>query len=302
VVIGFAGYWAMSPVRFRVRLDREMARWFLRFGGYLWVSGIATYVVLEFDDFLVGTIAGALALGFYNRGYRFATLPTDVIGHVVSRVAFPLYAKLQGDRERLSRAARLILRALAVTSLPASVLLVLVAPQFVEVLLGEAWRPMVPLLQLLVVYSTLRPLLDTTGELFVAVGSPRTPGLIQAAQAVLLAATCPFAVKFHGAAGAAVAVGAVMVVGIVLAYAKVRRWIDVRYREVFGAPALAALVAALATLFAARALDTGNPVLDLGSRCAVFIGAFLLVLAPLAGRSFLEDLRTLQRHWTGGAP
>ena len=300
VVIGFIGYWAMSPVPFRVRFDREMIRWYIRFGAYIWVSGIATYLILEFDDFLVGTIAGSLALGFYNRAYRFSTLPTDVIGSVVGRVAFPIYSKLQNDRERLSLAVHLILRALSVLCLPASVLLVLVAPQFTRILLGETWMPMVPLLQLLVVYSMLRPLYNATGELFAAVGSPRTSGLIQLAQAVLSVAACPFAVWKFGATGAAVVAGVVMTLGVVLAYTVAGRWIDVRYGKVFGVPALAAVVGALATLEAERFLDRGMPWLDLLSRSAVFLAVFAAILLPIEGRSLFEEFRYLRSQWEVG--
>ena len=281
VVIGCFWYWLWSPVRFRFRPHWGTIRWFVRFGGYLWIAGMSTFLILELDDFLVGTLVGAVELGFYNRAYRFACLPTDLVGHVISRVAFPLYSKLQGDRERLSVTFRMILRAIFTVTAPLALILVIVAREFTLILFGERWLPMVPLLRLLVVYAALRPVFDMSGELFVAVGRPRETGRILLVQAAALVVICPPLTHRFEAAGAAVSVGAVMVLGVLLAFHRVRTSVDVRYREVLLAPSVSALAATAATLLAARALPMQSAALGLVFKTLVFAAAYLGTLLPV---------------------
>lgn len=290
VVIGCIGYWALSPVKFRLRIDREIIAWFLRFGGYLWINGLATFAILELDDFLVGTMVGMAALGFYSRAYRFASLPTDAIGHVVSRVAFPLYSKLQKDRRRLSQVFQMTMRGIFIACLPLAVLTALVARPFTLLLVGPTWEPMIPLLQLLVIYAALRPLLGTTGELLVAVGQPRIIGRITIAQTLVLLALCPVAIMFWAAEGAALAVGLVMAVGVLLAFFRIGKFVDIAWGRIFIRPLIATLIAAGLTLPIVNGLAPGSLILDLALRCLLFGGSYPAIIYLLDRDSLKEEL------------
>ncbi|WP_258189547.1 oligosaccharide flippase family protein [Candidatus Hakubella thermalkaliphila] len=85
----FIGCWLVSPWKLslrKIRLNRGAATWFLREQGvYLWVVGLMGYVVLSFDDFLVGTLVGVTALGFYSMAYNISKMP---LGYLTGRTYF----------------------------------------------------------------------------------------------------------------------------------------------------------------------------------------------------------------------
>ena len=181
------------------------------------------------------------------------------------------------------------MRVIIIASLPASVLLALVARPFTLLLFGEGWLPMVPLLQLLVIYGILRPVFDNHADFFVAVGRPRIPGRIVLIQTLVLVAACPAAVCWFRAEGAAVTVGLVMALGVFLACRHARRWVDVSYTKIFLVPGVATGAAALATAALSRVWDPASSWEALLLRGATFLTIFLLVLLPLEGRTLREE-------------
>jgi O-antigen/teichoic acid export membrane protein len=296
---GAVGYWYLGR-RFaysRPRLD--MARWFLRFGAPLWVAGLATFAVLQFDDFLVGTLVSQEALGFYARAYALAVLPTTMITHIVARVAFPVYAAVQHDRERLTEAFGSVMGLIVLFSAPAAVGLAYLAPEFVEVVFGPKWMPMVPLVRWLLVYELLRPLFDDIGELFTAIGEPKKIGYIQVIQAgVVLVITPPLVLGFQ-AAGAAVAVGLAMLVGVALAYLLLRPHVTLDAGRLIVVPiGLCLLAAGLAWAILAQ-----WPVAGLVARLLVKAGLFAALAAALLlavqGRQLLSDYRRIRQRLQG---
>jgi len=290
------GYWKLNP-RFGLAWPRwSMLRWFLRFGTPLWIGGMATFAVLQFDDFLVGTLISETELGFYARAYALAVLPTTMVTHIVARVAFPLYSKVQHDRDKLSEAFGLVMRLIVLLSAPAAIGLAYCAPEFVGVVFGDTWRPMAVFVQLLLVYELLRPIFDDVGELFTAVGRPHKIGRIQVAQALVMLLVAPPLVYFFKAKGAAVTVGAVMLVGVILAYRDVRAHVTIDFRHIFIVPgiifALAAALSALELHYRPIEGETAR----LAAKIGMFGGWSLILLALGQGRSLYNEYRRMRQR------
>ena len=257
------------------RYDFKVAKWFLRFGAAISVAAFASISLYLFDNFLVGTIVGASALGFYDRAYRFANLPTGLVTRIAARSALPVYAKVQDEREKLSRAFNLTLHLIITLSLPLALVLFATAPEFVRVLLGKRWADSVPLMRLLIVFSLLRPLLDDAFSLLVAVGRPTMTSILRGSEAITLAALAiPLTFAFQ-AKGTAVAVDLAFGVGLVVAYAGLRRSVDVAYREVFVSPVLAAVASVAAWLLLRHA--TAIPDMRPFFRLVLYGGAMMAV-------------------------
>lgn len=253
------GFWWMyrGSMRafFQFHVDRDLARWMLRFGGVLSLGAIATAVLLQFDNFLVGTFVGTAALGFYAQAYKVAQWPTGLVTHVVARTSLPTYAKLQDDAARLAKAFEMSLWLILTIALPLAIALFVSAPDFLILLYGEKWLPSAILLRFLVGYSILRPLLDDTGALFTAIGKPQTITIILVVQALMLVlAATPLTLAF-GAMGTAIGVGITFAVGISLTYRFVSYTISIPLARVFFPPAIAAMVSVASYLAFAASVD-----------------------------------------------
>ncbi len=241
--IGF--WWAyrgrMPRADFRFHFDSETARWMLRFGGVLALGSIATTVLLQFDNFLVGTLVGAAALGFYAQAYKVAQWPTGLVTHIVSRAALPTYAKLQNDSTRLAKAFEMTLWLILTLATPLALALFVSAPDFIRLIYGDKWLASAILLRFLIGYSVLRPLLDDTGALFTAIGRPRRVTTVLVTQACTLVIFAIPLTLWLGAVGTAIGVGIAFVVGIALTYRFVAQTLAIDLLRLFSQPAIAAL-------------------------------------------------------------
>jgi O-antigen/teichoic acid export membrane protein len=99
-----------------------------------------------------------------------ATLPMNKAMGVVNQVAFPAVARLQDELPRLR--ARLLesLRLLAFIAIPALWGISAVAPEFIDVVLGEKWRAATLALQLVSLAAPLRMLAAVLATALAAIG------------------------------------------------------------------------------------------------------------------------------------
>ena len=148
---------------------------------------------------------------------------------------------------------------------------------------------MVPMIRLLLVYASLRPIFDNTGELFTALGKPRIAGWILMAQAAAVLVICPPLTYFWGAQGAAVAVGMVMAVGVVLAYRQIPQYVNISFATVFAPPLASAVLGAVAVWTANQLAAVEGNVLRFLYQGFVFVIAFGAVLAVLQGRRLYRE-------------
>ena len=285
-LIGSLGFWWITPVRPRLTFSAPLAKWLMRFGLTLTLASLATIVLLNGDNFMVGTFVSVAALGYYERAYKVAQWPTGLVTHVVSRAAMPTYAKLQDDQPRLSKAFGLTLWVITSVATPLALALFVSAPDFILLIFGPEWAPSGILLRFLVGYSVLRPLLDDTGALLTATGRPQRVTQLLAVEAItLVVVALPLTLMF-GAVGTAVGVGIAFFVGALLAYHFVAEVVALDWQAAFAPPAIALVSALGLYLLMSRAVDLN--VIPLLAR--------ILVKSSFVAGIFVAALVLLQRE------
>ena len=301
IVARAVGLGAASLESIPLRFHAADALWLLRFGFPLWLGGLATTWVLKYDDLVVGSLTGAETLGHYGRAYAFALVPLSLVTGVLTRVSFPLYARLQDDRLRLSEAFRIASGTTLRLAAPLALGIALALPDLLAVLgWSGRWGPMVSMFRWLLVYTLVRPMLDDAGGLLTAVGRPKITGRTLLAQAGALVVLCPLFTSWRGAEGAAMSVGLVVLVGLVVWYVGfLPRVVDVAWRRMLLWP-LVSLAVASAAAIGVGATAWHEPgwapgAAKLLTLALVYLGAMML----LDGPQVLADLRTLRRHALG---
>ena len=292
VLVRFVGSWLMSgwrPSRWPV-LGR--AREFMRAGAHLWLGGVSSLISFRYDDFLVGTLVGIPALGFYTRAFDYAKLPMGPLAGIYA-VSLPTFARLKDDRQALSRAYNLFLDSIALFAIPASIWLAIVAPEFVEGIIGPRWAPMIPLVRLLIPFAILRAILDGTGGIPIVAGKPE----VRSKQAFLESAVMLIAgtilIFRFGAIGAAVSAGLVVLATLIgLYFWYVKDSLDIAWRRTFLAPIVGVAVAAGATYALGLYIEGWSALARLGIKTGVFGIVFGVVLL-LIHRAVLAEIFSL---------
>ena len=151
------------------------------------VGQLADTIVRMAGHFVVGRELGAVALGYYARAERIATLPFDYIGSGLFEVAFPAMARRRERPDRLRTAYGHAIEALALLTVPVAVLTVAAAPEIVGVLLGSQWVRSIPVLQLLAIAIPFQTLNSLNIAALRALGLVRREARRRAAHALMIA-------------------------------------------------------------------------------------------------------------------
>ena len=132
--------WMVCPWRPGLpRMDAGIRK-MLTFGGNLSAAGILDYLSRNLDNILIGRVAGAVPLGFYNRAYRLMMLPVKQINWPLTTVAIPALSSLQNDPEPYRTYYRNALEVMAFAGMPLIVLLFLAAEEVILLILGNQWQ------------------------------------------------------------------------------------------------------------------------------------------------------------------
>ncbi len=110
----------------------------------------------QMDAVVLGKLTSEATLGFYSYAKELAMLPVVRGSVVVNQLAFPVLAELQNDQSAMRTAFMKALRIVSGIFFPVCLGMALVTHDAVLVLLTDKWLPIVPMLQLLCVYGSLK--------------------------------------------------------------------------------------------------------------------------------------------------
>ena len=237
IIFSTAMLWIIRPWRVPLReiliFEKAELLWFIKFGFFLFIGGLTTFILYKYNDFILGTFLSVTALGFYSRAFNYAQIPTSLITSVISKVALPTYSSLQNEKEKLSETFFIVLKSIVRVSFPLSLVLYLVADDFTVFILGNKWSPMVPIFRILLIYGVLRSVFDDLGGLFTAVGRPKIVSKYLFIQAIAILLLAPVLTYLYKAPGSAISLSIVLALGIVLAYTFLGRIIKIKTLDVF---------------------------------------------------------------------
>ncbi len=140
------------------------------FGSRLLFSSILNQIFDNIYYIVIGKIYSAADLGFFSRAKTLNDVPTLTLSEMAGRVTFPVFSKIQDDRERLKRGVKKALTSLVLVNFPMMIGLAVIARPLVLVLLTEKWAAAIPYLQLLCIAGVLYPLHVVNLNLLQALG------------------------------------------------------------------------------------------------------------------------------------
>lgn len=155
--------WVASPWRPTRRWSRPALRRLLSFSGYLFGHRLLYFTHRNIDNLLIGKFLGPASLGYYAIAYNVMLSPLSRVAAPIQDVLFPAFSRIQEDTRRIAAGWIRATRAVAAFSIPALIGLMVVAPEFIRVVLGPKWSEAVPVLQILAWVGLLQSLqaLDT---------------------------------------------------------------------------------------------------------------------------------------------
>lgn len=296
-LIMFIGLYLWNPVwRPHFAWEKDIVRYMLDFGRKNFIAGLLSRALDRVDDIWTGFFLGELQLGFYSKAFSFAIMPRNLLGNPLVNVIRGSYAELKGDRKRLSRYFSIFNSVLLRSGFLIGGVLFLIAPEFILVVLGERWLPMLEAFQLMLIFTLIDPVKLSIGNVFVAVGKPEIIGRARFIQLVIMIIGLFILGPSFGITGVAVAVDIMVIAGLVQQLWLAKEFVDYSLKDLFLTP-LISLGGGVALYFLVShwvtpGTDIASGILKLGVFSIGYLAIFLAFEYQLVKNDYLPILRS----------
>jgi PST family polysaccharide transporter len=291
--------------------NAPVLRYFLKFGSRNFLAGLLSQALRRADILWTQFYLGSTVLGFYSRSITFARYPNQIVAQPIQSIVGGAYAELKGNRKVLSQAFYRTNALLVRAGFLLGGVLILVAPEFIRIVLGVKWMPMLDTFRLMLVFILLEPIRGTVQNLFIAVGAPEKLIMARLIQfGFLICGLYVLGTQF-GIVGVAVTVNATLFLGLAILFTASRRFVDCSVGRIFLTPILA-LVFGIAGARVAITLPgiLGSDWRTGGCKIIVFVliygGLMLLLESREVAKliAFVRESRSLEsrRPRKGGVP
>jgi len=163
----------------RLRCGFAWPRWgslhhIVRFTRDVLIGRIAWYSYSNSDFVISGRVLGQTALGAYTIAWNLANIPVEKITGVLNGVTPAFFSAAQTETALLRRYLLNLTEGVALVTLPLSIGMGLVVQEFVLVMLGSKWQPVVAPLRFLALYVTVRSMAPMIPVVLNVVGQSRS--------------------------------------------------------------------------------------------------------------------------------
>jgi len=286
-VISTVQSYRMHPYRPRLSLAEAGNAW--SFSSWMLLVHILEFANTRIDEIIIGRVRSTTEMGYYNVGSDIAATPVQEVVYPMTRVWVPAFARLAHDRAALEHMYRWVISAVGILALSVGVGLALVAQDFTVVVLGWAWLPAVPVIQILALAAGMAAMTMPLGSVLGATGDPRVVLSLAVVRTLLLVATMVPAALWYGLAEVAMGRAVATAIALTVSFTVFERVVGLKpltlarglVRPLLAALAMAAAVLALQQV--APPVPALRLVLCVGAGATSFV-ATLLALWALAGR------------------
>jgi O-antigen/teichoic acid export membrane protein len=284
---------ALAITRYRLsrRVDPAKMRELWRFGTAMVGSRLGDVAFHRLDNLAVAVFSGSGALGLYNQAYLLAEAGNKLFAPVIAYLPLNLYAKIQGQMERVQRVYDLLSFWMTRMVAPIGVVFVVAPEQLLVTVFGDQWAPAAGMLRGLAVYTVLLPVFEHARVLLVANGAVRSVLVARGIQLGVFIPTLILLTWQYGGEGAGASVAVAMATGTIAILLRARHFAELRTPDWLPAVASAAIAAAAGGVVLA-ALDLAAGYELLAVTAAVLL-AYTLSTVALEGRHTLASARML---------
>lgn len=125
------------------------------------------------DKLIIGKFLGPVSLGFYEKSFGLASMPHEHMASKISSIAFSTFSQCQSDKQELVYYLKKNIVICSFVVFPFFIGLYSIADNFVLVLLGDKWVPMIPTFKVLLFAFMVSSITEIISTLNISCGSYR---------------------------------------------------------------------------------------------------------------------------------
>lgn len=159
-------------------------RQLLNFGGGVIGANLANYVTRNADNILIARFLGTNPLGYYDRAYKLLLFPFQQIVSPLGRIVIPILSRFVDEAQRYRAAYFRSLEQILLVALPGMAAAIVMADDLIPFVMGEKWRPVIPVFRWLGLVGLHLPLSQTLPWLLISQSRTRSLARFAVFQAV----------------------------------------------------------------------------------------------------------------------
>lgn len=171
-----------------------------------------------------------------------------------------------------------------------SLVFVLTAPEFIPLILGKQWLPMLTAFQLMIVYTFLDPIALSAIHLLTATGHPQQVLRIRAIQTAFFIPAVIIASQHWGIEGVAIVADLMMLLGTLFLFGATRYIVDYSQTRLWLWPLVAVIGVGAVTLALTPLWRSLSP-------WAAWLGKGLLITGMYVGILWLTERKQIRSAW-----
>jgi O-antigen/teichoic acid export membrane protein len=292
-ILGAIALNVIAPWKIGWNLNKHSAKELLHFGVPFQLNSVLALIKDNITPTIIAVWYGPAAVGFVNVAQNISSRPME-ISTIVSRITFPTYSRIQGDKERLKRWIEKSIHLMSVVYFPAIMGLIVTARPILEFLYAnksEKWLPALPTLLWFLVAAIPVVITTTYTNAIYATGHPK---LVLSLMALYTAMTWGIGlplIHYLGFVGIAITVCIITYTTFPLVLLALRRVVTVDTWGMVWRPFVSSLLMATLVMFICNSYVHGLWSL-VG---AILIGAALYsgILYAIDGKYLKAELRSL---------
>lgn len=172
-VVMLIGYLFFSSWRPKLAFSFASIEGMLPYGLNILYSSVLFFSVQQFNNFIIGRFYDKSELGLYHRGGRFPELIISIIEGVVLKMAFPLFARIQDQNDKLIEMLENTIRTLAFITFPLMTILFVNASDVTIVLFTDKWAGSIVYLQFFCLVRLFYPFIIIYKEVLLVRGEAK---------------------------------------------------------------------------------------------------------------------------------
>lgn len=223
--------WAVVPWRPTYRFHRRLVRPLAKFGVPLVLTDIEYAIWSNLDYIVVGRLLGDAALGAYTLAYRLPEMLVQSVWRILANALFPVFSKVQDDPGALRSGFLATVRYTQIVIVPLCVGLFVTAEPTVQLVFGDQWTAIIPVLQVMAIFALIGSIGVNVGDVYKAMGRPDVLAKLSVMELAILFPALLYGARF-GIVGVAWAHAAVATVDTIIRLVVARFMIGITFRDV----------------------------------------------------------------------
>lgn len=246
------------PQRLVPVMDWKVAKEFLQFGKYVYVGSITERIAAQLDKVVLGNFVGSASLGFYTRSHSVGGLFQQLVTVPLLTVFGPIVGEIRTQRQKLHDFFFMVMKMILLATLGCFALLALVLPEFIELLYGEKWLPVVPIFWALLPFLALKTVQGFILNLNLIEGNSKSVFFYHVIGLVVLLVSIFSLLEWQGVIGVALAVDISAIISFMYILMELKKQMDVSVVTMAVYPLAATILAVGVVLAANMYLEIGS--------------------------------------------